>query len=199
MVQSNSVAEAVLATFHIEHWVTGLFLAVITGLVIIGGIKSIGRVTSVLVPIMIVFYIIAAIAVIAINYRALPEAIGLVFRHAFTPTAATGGFLGALVMQTIRLGVSRGVFSNESGLGSAPIAAAAAQTKNPVSQALVSMTQTFIDTIIVCSLTGFAIISTGLWNSGSTGSELTARAFSHGLPGNSGGIIVAVCLILFAY
>jgi AGCS family alanine or glycine:cation symporter len=199
MVQSNSVAEAVLATFDIDHWVTGLFLAVITGLVIIGGIRSIGRVTSVLVPMMIIFYVIAAIVVIAINYRAIPEAFALVFRHAFTPTAATGGFLGALVMQTIRLGVSRGVFSNESGLGSAPIAAAAAQTKNPVSQALVSMTQTFIDTIIVCSLTGFAIISTGLWNSGSTGSELTARAFSHGLPGNSGGIIVAVGLILFAY
>ena len=107
--------------------------------------------------------------------------------------------MGAMIRDTIRLGVSRGVFSNESGLGSAPIAAAAAQTKNPVSQALVSMTQTFIDTIVVCSLTGFVIISTGLWNSGSTGSELTARAFSHGLPGSSGGIIVAVGLILFAY
>lgn len=199
MVQSNSVAEAVLATFHIKHWVTGLFLAVITGLVIIGGIKSIGRVTSVLVPVMILFYVVAAVIVIAINYKAIPEAFGLVFKYAFTATAATGGFLGALVLQTIRLGVSKGVFSNESGLGSAPIAAAAAQTKNPVSQALVSMTQTFIDTIVVCSLTGFVIITTGLWHSGSTGSELTARAFSHGLPGSWGGIIVAVSLILFAY
>jgi AGCS family alanine or glycine:cation symporter len=199
MVQSNSVADAVATTFHIEPWLTGLFLALMTGLVIIGGIKSIGRVTSVLVPAMIVFYVIAAIVVIAINDRAIPEAFGMVFKYAFTATAATGGFIGAVVRDTIRLGVSRGVFSNESGLGSAPIAAAAAQTKNPVSQALVSMTQTFIDTIIVCSLTGFVIISTGLWNSGSTGSELTARAFSHGLPGSSGGIIIAVGLILFAY
>ncbi len=199
MVQSNSVADAVLATFHIKPWITGLFLALMTGLVIIGGIKSIGRVTSVLVPIMIVFYVIAAIVVISINYKAIPETFEMVFKYAFTATAATGGFIGAMVRDTIRLGVSRGVFSNESGLGSAPIAAAAAQTKNPVSQALVSMTQTFIDTIIVCSLTGFVVISTGLWNSGSTGSELTARAFSHGLPGGSGGIIVAVGLILFAY
>jgi AGCS family alanine or glycine:cation symporter len=199
MVQSNSVADAVLATFHIEPWITGLFLAVVTGLVILGGIKSIGRVTAVLVPVMILFYVIAAIVVIAINYKAIPETFGLVFSCAFNSTAATGGFLGALALETIRMGVSKGVFSNESGLGSAPIAAAAAQTKNPVSQALVSMTQTFIDTIIVCSLTGFVIISTGLWSSGSTGSELTARAFSHGLPGNSGGIIVAIGLILFAY
>jgi AGCS family alanine or glycine:cation symporter len=199
MVQSNSVAEAVLATFQIKHWITGLFLAIITGLVIVGGIKSIGRVTSILVPVMILFYVISAIVVIAINYRTIPETLGLVFKYAFTATAATGGFLGALVLETIRLGVSKGVFSNESGLGSSPIAAAAAQTKNPVSQALVSMTQTFIDTIVVCSLTGFVIISTGLWKSGSTGSELTARAFSHGLPGDSGGIIVAVGLILFAY
>jgi AGCS family alanine or glycine:cation symporter len=199
MVQSNSVADAVLATFHIKPWITGLFLAIITALVIIGGIKSIGRVTSILVPVMILFYIVAALLVIAINYRAIPETLGLVFRYAFTSSAATGGFLGSAVLVTIRLGVSKGVFSNESGLGSAPIAAAAAQTKNPVSQALVSMTQTFIDTIIVCSLTGFVVISTGLWNSGYTGSELTARAFSHGLPGNSGGIVVAIGLILFAY
>jgi AGCS family alanine or glycine:cation symporter len=199
MVQSNSVADAVSATFHIEPWISGLFLAVITGCVIIGGIKSIGRVTSVLVPIMIVFYILAAVAVIILNFRVIPETVSLIFTHAFTATAATGGFLGALVKDTIRLGVSRGVFSNESGLGSSPIAAAAAQTKNPVTQALVSMTQTFIDTIVVCSLTGFVILTTGLWTSGATGAELTTMSFSKALPGNSGGIIVAVGLILFAY
>ncbi len=199
MVQSNSVAEAVSATFHIEPWISGLFLAVITGCVIIGGIKSIGRVTSVLVPIMIVFYMLAAVAVIILNFRVVPETVSLVFTHAFTATAATGGFLGALVKDTIRLGVSRGVFSNESGLGSSPIAAAAAQTRNPVTQALVSMTQTFIDTIVVCSLTGFVILTTGLWTSGATGAELTTMSFSKALPGNSGGIIVAVGLILFAY
>ncbi len=199
MVQSNSVAEAVLATFGIEPWISGLFLSLITGCVILGGIKTIGRVTSVLVPVMIVFYILAALFVLATNFRAIPETISLVFTHAFAATAATGGFLGALVKDTIRLGVSRGVFSNESGLGSAPIAAAAAQTRNPVTQALVSMTQTFIDTIVVCSLTGFVILSTGMWTSGATGAELTTMAFNAGLPGNIGGIIVAVGLILFAY
>jgi AGCS family alanine or glycine:cation symporter len=118
---------------------------------------------------------------------------------AFNPSAAAGGFLGASVMLTVRMGVARGVFSNESGLGSASIAAAAAQTKHPVTQALVSMTQTFIDTIVVCSFTGFVIISSGAWSTGLTGAELTTVAFSHGLPGNWGGIIVALGIIFFAY
>ena len=199
MVQSNSVAETVEASFGIDPGITGLFLAAVTGCVILGGIRSIGRVTSVLVPVMILFYILASLVVLALNIRAVPEALGLVFGHAFSPTAASGGFLGALIKDTVRLGVSRGVFSNESGLGSAPIAAAAAQTSNPVTQALVSMTQTFIDTIVVCSLTGLVILSTGAWRSGTTGAELTTIAFNHGLPGNAGGIIVAVGLILFAY
>jgi AGCS family alanine or glycine:cation symporter len=199
MVQSNSVADAVSATFHIDPGMTGLFLAVITGCVILGGIKSIGRVTSVLVPVMILFYVLASLLVVILNFEKIPEVLNLVFTHAFSATAASGGFLGALLKDTIRLGVARGVFSNESGLGSAPIAAAAAQTKNPVDQALVSMTQTFIDTIVVCSLTGFVILSTGAWQTGKTGAELTTIAFSHSLPGNDGGIIVAVGLILFAY
>jgi len=199
MVQSNSVADAVLTSFNIQPWITGLVLSVATALVIIGGIKSIGRVTALLVPIMIVFYMVGAIIVLINNYAAIPETIQLVFKHAFTTTAAVGGFLGSIIRDSVREGVARGVFSNESGLGSAPIAAAAAQTKNPVSQALVSMTQTFIDTIVVCTFTGFVIISSGLWNSGHTGAELTTHAFNHGLPGNSGGIIVSVGLILFAY
>lgn len=199
MVQSNSVADAVQTSFHVEPWITGLILAVATASVIIGGIKSIGRVTSILVPIMIIFYIGAALIVVIIHYRAIPETFRLVFLQAFTPTAAIGGFAGSLIRDTVRWGVARGVFSNESGLGSAPIAAAAAQTSNPVSQALVSMTQTFIDTIVVCSFTGFVIIATGLWTSGETGATLTTLAFSKGLPGNSGGIIVALGLILFAY
>jgi len=199
MVQSNSVADAVFTSFQIKPWITGLILAIATAFVIIGGIKSIGRVTSFLVPIMILFYIGAAMVVLVINYHAIPETFRLVFIHAFTPTAAIGGFAGSLIRDSVRWGVARGVFSNESGLGSSPIAAAAAQTKNPVTQALVSMTQTFIDTIVVCSFTGFVIISTGLWTSGQTGSALTTLAFSKGLPGNSGGIIVALGLILFAY
>ncbi len=199
MVQSNSVADAVQATFGVPFLATGLVLMVATGLVIIGGIKSIGRVTSLLVPVMIVFYMGGASVIILLKINLIPQALGLIFKSAFTPAAATGGFLGASVMVAIRMGVARGVFSNESGLGSAPIAAAAAQTRHPVTQALVSMTQTFIDTIVVCSMTGLVLILTGTWNSGKNGAELTSFAFSHGLPGQWGNIIVAVGLILFAY
>jgi len=199
MVQSNSVADAMERTFHVPFWTTGVILAIATGLVIIGGIKSIGRVTSFLVPIMVVFYIIAALIVIILEYDQVPKIFLYVFRQAFTPTAASGGFLGASVMLTIRMGVARGVFSNESGLGSSPIAAAAAITKYPTTQALVSMTQTFIDTIVVCSMTGFVIISTGLWNCGETGAELTTIAFNAGLRSSIGSIVVTVGLILFAY
>lgn len=199
MVQSNSVADAVNSNFGVPYWITGVVLAMATALVILGGIKSIARVTEILVPFMIAFYMLGAAVVVIIDFNAIPETFGLVFKHAFTPIAASGGFAGALVMQSVRWGVARGVFSNESGLGSSPIAAAAAQTQNPVNQALVSMTQTFIDTIVVCSFTGFVIISTGVWTSGDTGAPLTAKAFSSGLPGQWGGIIVALGLIFFAY
>ncbi|MFQ5866219.1 MAG: alanine/glycine:cation symporter family protein [bacterium] len=199
MVQSNSVADAVHSNFNVPFWMTGLILAVATGLVILGGIKSIARVTELFVPFMILFYMLAALVVVMMNFSAIPKTFAMVLSHAFTPTAASGGFAGALVMQSIRWGVARGVFSNESGLGSSPIAAAAAQTKNPVTQALVSMTQTFIDTIVVCSFTGFVIISTGVWDSGETGAQLTSMAFSKGLPGEWGGIVVAIGLIFFAY
>ena len=197
MVQSNSVADAVHATFHIPFYVTGLSLMVLTALVVIGGIKSIGRVAGVVVPIMIIFYMAGALLIIVLNIGAVPAAIALIIKSAFTPSAATGGFAGATVMLAMRMGVSRGVFSNESGLGSAPIAAAAAQTRHPVPQALVSMTQTFIDTIIVCTMTGLVLIMTGAWESGQTGAELTTSAFQFGIAG--GQYIVAVGLILFAY
>jgi len=197
MVQSNSVADAVEATFNVPFYVTGLVLMIFTALVILGGIKNIGRVTGVLVPIMIVFYMLGATIILILNIAAIPAALGFIIRQAFTPTAASGGFLGASVMLAIRMGVARGVFSNESGLGSAPIAAAAAQTKHPVTQALVSMTQTFIDTIIVCTMTGLVIILTGSWNSGETGAELTTIAFQAGIPG--GAYIVTIGLVLFAY
>ncbi len=197
MVQSNSVADAVEATFHISPMITGIILMVGTALVILGGIKSIGKVTSVLVPIMIVFYILGASYIIAVNIAEVPAALAFIIKQAFNPTAATGGFAGAGIMLAIRMGVARGVFSNESGLGSAPIAAAAAQTKYPVTQALVSMTQTFIDTIVVCTMTGLVLVLTGLWSSGSTGAELTTKAFAAGMPG--GGYIVTLGIILFAY
>ena len=197
MVQSNSVADAVEATFSVPPFVTGLVLMACTAAVILGGIKQIGKVTGVLVPIMIVFYIVGALVIIFMNISEVPAALAFIVKQAFNPTAATGGFAGATVMMAIRMGVARGVFSNESGLGSAPIAAAAAKTKNPVSQALVSMTQTFIDTIIVCTMTGLVLILTGVWSSGETGAELTTIAFQSAIPG--GAYIVTIGLILFAY
>ena len=199
MVQSNSVASAVQASFGVPTWVSGLVLMGATAAVVLGGIKSIGRVTAVLVPVMILFYALGSLVILALAIDKLPAAVALVFREAFTPTAASGGFLGATVMLTMRMGVARGLFSNESGLGSAPIAAAAAQTRHPVAQALVSMTQTFIDTLVVCSMTGLVLIVSGTWNNGLTGAELTSTAFATGLPGEWGHLIVAVGLILFAY
>jgi alanine or glycine:cation symporter, AGCS family len=199
MVQAHSVADALLETFHISPIWTGAIIAIATGLVILGGIHSIARIASAIVPVMIIFYMLGGLVVLAINWRGIPGMFAYVIQDAFTPTAAVGGFAGATVMQAIRFGVARGVFSNESGLGSAAIAAAAAKSRHPVTQALVSMTQTFIDTIIVCSVTGFVIISTGSWQSGATGAALTTSAFSTGLPGAWGGVIVAVGLALFAF
>ncbi|MQA88785.1 MAG: amino acid carrier protein [Gemmatimonas sp.] len=206
MVQSNSVADALQSSFGIPPLWTGIVIAVLAGLVILGGIKSIGRFTGFFVPLMIAFYMAGAIVVLAINWRGIPSIFTFVIRDAFSPAAAAGGFIGASLMMAIRQGVARGVFSNESGLGTGAIAAAAAETREPVTQALVSMTQTFIDTIIVCTLTGFAIIATGSWTqidpltgAGFTGAPLTIQAFSTGLPGQWGGYIVSLGLALFAF
>lgn len=199
MAQANTVAHALESSFGVQPGSTGLVMAALTAAVILGGIKRIGNVAGVLVPVMAVVYIVAGIVVLVLNYQAVPGALALILERAFTPTAATGGFAGAIVMQTIKMGVSRGLFSNESGLGSAPIVAAAARTRNPFRQALVSMTGTFIDTLIVCTITGLVIVSTGAWKSGQTGAELTVAAFSSGLPGNSGGAIIAIATVLFAY
>ncbi len=199
MTQSNSVAVAMESTFGVDPTIVGAVLAVLTGVVLLGGIKSISRFTAGLVPVMIIFYVVAGFVVLAINWQGIAPALGLVFTDAFTGTAATGGFTGALVAQAIQYGIARGIFSNESGMGSAAIVAAAAKTKHPVRQALVSMTQTFIDTIIVVSMTGLVILTTGVWEGGETSSALTAQAFSTGLPGTWGGVIVAIALIFFAY
>ena len=204
MVQSNAISLAVAnsaGTFalSVHPGVVGLAVAVVVALVILGGIRSIGRITATLVPLMILVYVTATTVILVLNYEEIPRAIGLVFQSAFTGTAATGGFLGAGVAQAIRFGVARGIFSNESGLGSAGIVAAAAQTREPVRQALVSMTQTFIDTLMVCSFTGLAIITTDVWQAGLDGPVLTQRAFDMGLPGQWGGIVVSVCLALFAF
>lgn len=199
MVQSNSVAEAVKTSIGVPHWVTGIILATFTAMVILGGIKSIARVTQILVPFMIIIYFTGAAIILLLKISVIPSIFVLIFKSAFTPSAATGGFLGATVMYAMREGVARGIFSNESGLGSAPIAAAAARTPNPVKQALVSMTQTFIDTIVVCTMTGLVLLSSGLWTSGRTGAELTALAFDTSLPGGAGEFIVTIGLIFFAY
>lgn len=194
MVQSNSVAAAVNESFNIAPAVTGIVLVVLTALVVLGGIKSIGRVTAYIVPIMAAFYVIGGIIILLLNASAVPSALSLIFTEAFTGSAAAGGAIGA----AIRFGVARGVFSNEAGLGSAPIAAAAAKTDYPGRQALVSMTQTFIDTIVVCTITALAIITSGALATGETGAALTTIAFNEGLPG-SGGMIVAISIIFFAY
>jgi len=199
MVQSNSVADAVKYSFNVPVEISGIVLALATGLVLLGGIKSIGRVTGILVPFMVVFYFLAALIVVMMHIDQIPTVFAHVLVEAFSDTAAAGGFAGATIMLTIRSGISRGVFSNESGLGSAPIAAAAAQTKHPVTQALVSMTQTFIDTIIICSMTGFAILVSNVLQTGATGAPLTQKAFETALPGEWGGIVVSIGLIFFAY
>lgn len=206
MVQSNSVADAVRTTFGIPPLWTGAVIAALAAMVILGGIRSIGRVTGFFVPFMIAFYMLGGLVALAINWRGIPDIVRFVFTDAFTPTAAIGGFTGATVRQAIYMGVARGIFSNESGLGTGGIAAAAAQTRTPVRQGLVSMTQTFIDTLIVCSVTGFVIIATGAWTQvdpttglARTGAALTAAAFSTGLPGSWGGIIVSLGLTFFTF
>ena len=205
MVQSNSVAQAVESSFKVPTWVTGLVLAIAAGAVILGGIRSIGRFTGIFVPFMIVTYMMGCGLVLLFHLEHVPDALALVFESAFSSTAAAGGFAGATLALAMRYGVARGIFSNESGLGSAGIAAAAAQTREPVRQALVSMTQTFIDTIVVCSFTGLAILSTSAWQATDeagaqlSGVQLTQRAFSDGLPGDLGGLIVTFGLVLFAF
>lgn len=194
LVQSNSVADVVNTNMGINPWITGLILAVLTGLVILGGIKSIGKVTSFIVPVMAVFYVLGGLIIIILNISEVPAAIGLIFSDAFTGKAVAGG----AIFTVIRWGVARGVFSNEAGLGSAPIAAAAAKTDLPGRQALVSMTGTFLDTIVVASVTGIVITMSGLFSGGGLdGAPLTSAAFDMFVPG--GKWIVTIGLIFFAY
>ena len=193
-VQSNSVAQSIHASFGIEGWITGVVLTVFTAVVILGGIKSISKVSSVIVPFMAVFYVLGGLIIILLNLDALMPALELIFSDAFTGNAVAGGALGTV----IRYGVARGVFSNEAGMGSAPIAAAAAKTDHPVRQALVSMTGTFLDTIVVCSITGIVLVMGNMYMDGETGAALTTHTFNKMLPG-PGGWIVTFGLIFFAY
>jgi AGCS family alanine or glycine:cation symporter len=197
-VQANGVAQVLETNFGFNTSITGIVLMGLTAAVILGGITRIGAVAGKLVPFMAVSYILAGLIVLAINADQLGNALSLVFTYAFTPSAAEGGFAGAAVWAAIRFGVARGVFSNEAGLGSAPIAHAAAETKGPVNQGLIAMLGTFIDTIIVCSITGLAIIASGAWTSGESGAALTSLAFESALPG-FGGYIIAISLSIFAF
>ncbi len=198
MVQSNSVAMALKETWRIPDVFTGMVLGLLTGMVIIGGIRRIGKVTEKIVPVMGISYVIGALVIIVFHLDALPGAFTLILGHAFSPAAAQGGFAGATVTSAMRFGIARGVFSNEAGLGSAPIAHAAAQTSDPARQGLIAMTGVFFDTIVVCSMTALVIIVTGAWSSGATSSALTYLAFEKGMPGG-GGLVVTLGLVFFAY
>ncbi len=198
MAQANSVAEPLQSYFGVPKLVTGLVIAVLVFAVIVGGIRRIGGVASKLVPFMSIFYILGALLIIGNNLPWLPEAFALIFQSAFSGSAAVGGFAGATLAQAIRFGVARGVFSNEAGLGSAPIAHGAAQTEEPVREGLVAMLGPFIDTIVICTMTALVILLTGANETGLTGAELTANAFNRGLPGQ-GGYIVAIGIAFFAF
>ncbi|MCZ6804824.1 MAG: sodium:alanine symporter family protein [Proteobacteria bacterium] len=198
MVQSNSVADELYSSFDVPTWLTGTTMAILAALVIIGGIKRIAQVASKIVPFMAIAYITAALIIVILNFEKIPGVISLVIQSAFTGSAASGGFLGASIWMAIRFGVARGIFSNEAGLGSAPIAHAAAKTNDPVKQGMVAMLGTFIDTLIICSLTAFVIILTGAWESGLNGAPMSSLAFSIGLYGY-GSYVVSFGLVLFAF
>ncbi len=196
-VQANSVADALDSSFGVDARITGLCLFVAVAAVVLGGVKRIAEVASILVPMMAVLYLLAGLSIIAMSITELPGVIALVFESAFTGTAATGGFAGAAVWAAIRFGVARGIFSNEAGLGSAPIAHAAARTNSAVGQGIIAMLGTFIDTLIVCSITGFVILLSGAWTTGENGAALSAMAFDQLLPG--GEYVVSIGLVLFAF
>ena len=197
--QSNTVAGALDEQFGVAPTVTGVVLVVAAALVILGGIRAIGAFTAAFVPLMAVLYMVGASVVLALNAEAIPGAIGLIFSNAFSAESAAGGAAGVVLLTTIRYGVARGIFSNESGLGTGGIAAAAARTSSPARQALVSMTQTFLDTLVVVTFTGLTIVVTGAWENELEGADKTIAAFSTGLPGEWGGAIVSISVVFFAF
>ncbi|TKW61345.1 MAG: sodium:alanine symporter family protein [Blastochloris viridis] len=208
MVQSNSVADAMKSSFNISPTLTGTVMTLAAAAILFGGLKSIAKMADRVVPFMILLYAVSGTLILLANAAYVPQMFYSIFQSAFTGTAATGGFVGASIMMAMRYGLARGVFANESGLGSAAIVAATAQTKHPTEQALISMTQTFIDTFFVCTFTALVILVTGAWTSpdvASGGASLTQLAFSSGLGGidlfgfQLGSAIVALCLLLFAF
>lgn len=200
MTQAHSIASNITNSVNVDTWIIGLVLMIGAFAVLVGGIKSIGKVTAALVPLMIVVYVGASIVILVLNITAIPEAFALIFKHAFTPISATGGFAGAVVAHAMRYGMARGMFSNESGMGSAAIAAAAAKTTHPVRQGLVSMTQTFIDTLVVVTCTALVLIITGAWQVDSDdAATATGEGFATGIAGDWGHWIVTISLALFAF
>jgi len=198
MVQANSVADALNSKLSIDPVVTGLVLAALAALVLLGGIQRIAQVAGKLVPFMALTYLVIGLVILGMNATEIPGAIAFIVESAFNPVAATGGFAGAAVWAAIRFGVARGVFSNEAGLGSAPIAHAAAKTNNPVRQGSIAMLGTFIDTLIICTITGLVIVISGAWTTGENGASLSAMAFDQMLPG-IGSYVVTFGLAIFAF
>ncbi|HEL1690379.1 TPA: sodium:alanine symporter family protein [Streptococcus suis] len=197
--QVNSITASLETSFGLEPPLVSVITAISIAFVVFGGIEKISNVSTKIVPFMAILYILASITVLAVHWDQLLPTLALVFKSAFTPAAAVGGFAGATVQQAIQRGIARGVFSNESGLGSAPIAAAAAKSDNPVEQGLISMTGTFIDTLIICTLTGFTILVTDQWSvEGLAGAPLTQAAFAT-VFGNTGSIALTISLVLFAF
>ena len=198
--QVNAITHAMQDTFNIPVLVTAIIVTLLVGLIILGGVKRIATASSVIVPFMAILYVTTSLVIILLNIEKVPDAISLIIYSAFDPQAALGGAVGFTVMKAIQSGVARGIFSNESGLGSAPIAAAAAQTREPVRQGLISMTGTFLDTIIVCTMTGIVLVLTGAWNNPElAGATVTNYAFAQGLGTSIGATIVTVGLLFFAF
>ena len=198
MVQANSVADALNQSFGIPPIVTGIILAIATSVVILGGIKRVAAITAKLVPLMAGFYLAGGLIIILLNIQQVPAAFATIISNAFTGRAALGGFAGAGMLQAIRFGVARGIFTNEAGLGSASIAHAAARTDHPARQGLWGVFEVFFDTHVVCTITALAIMVTGVWTTGLEGAALTTAAFNSALPG-PGGYIVAIGLVFFAF
>ena len=198
--QVNAITYAMQDTFNVPVLVTAIIVTLLVGLIILGGVKRIATASSVIVPFMAILYVTTSLVIILLNIEKVPDAISLIIYSAFDPQAALGGAVGFTVMRAIQSGVARGIFSNESGLGSAPIAAAAAQTREPVRQGLISMTGTFLDTIIVCTMTGIVLVLTGAWNNPElAGATVTNYAFAQGLGTSIGATIVTVGLLFFAF
>lgn len=196
-VQSNTVSQVLYNNFNIPTLMSGLVMAFMVALVLLGGIKRIAQVAGKLVPLMTAIYLLSTLIILSINIAEIPAALTLIVKSAFNGTAATGGFAGATIMLALRMGVSRGIFSNESGLGSAPIAHAAAETNSPVRQGTIAMLGTFIDTLIICTMTGLVLIVSGVWTSDLQGAAMTLSVFDATLP--FGGNILSLCIALFAF